>query len=676
MKSEVLSGKAEAVSEKPKRGIMLASFMAMLATLATNGWADTHWTGPGDGVLNGDWATETNWDNGLPTSAGKAFLVDQSAAYTVSMANAANQAAAGLVITGKTATAYSTKLDITNSTLAVAGAIRVYHGEVAVRADAAVSVAGGLSIIKGGRVLMSGGSLSQTYASGRTLDISGESVGGKDAGIFVNSGTLDLYCPVNIGKYGQFSMTGGKLIFRANASNTTMLYMNSCTDGTLSKFSLSGDAEVSTPNGGNLSFGVGISEIKDNAKLTLTGKDNNGLFVQPYNSDNNKSTTLNLAGNSQVTAVGIRYVQFGPSRTAQTGTKGYLNISGGTHRFGYNNLLGANQGTYVTTITGGHTSFEGYGVRVGGPALNPSGTTQMSNGKSTINISNGVLYNKADSCMNTTPLKSMWGFVVGHGPAQSYVGHFEGAVNISGTAIVTNGVAPWVLGAGRATGRVTQTGGTVYAECAPENQDWNWDRSSLVLGLLGGEGYYTMSNGTFTSQSPVWVGGISKSKLQRSFESDPMPTDKAGRTYGRLEVAGGKFSTAKSMTVGFDGTGVVHVASSGAISVGRDLILSNSVEQAHSSQLAFTLIRDEVPSLKVGGKMIVESGSKLKVDVSGFTGEPGRYELISCTSRTGSFAADDIELVGDTQGGKIEQGHGSSPSIYYTIPKGLMLILR
>ena len=648
-----------------------------IALVSLGGFADTTWVGPGNGVLDGDWAVEANWDNGLPGSSGRAFIDRKDAAFAVTMSDVVNEAVRGLVVSGMTSTAYAAKLSMTNSTLPVSGAdLTVVNGEVVVGADAQLSVtSAGVVVKKGGRLTVDGGAV-EVKDNSKKITLSEAAIGTDVSELLVRSGNLDVYCPIELSSGGsRLTMTGGKLTFHPKAANTSVLYFPSCTVGTDVKVSLSGDAEIDMASGGNVSFGVGTTELAGNAKLMIRGSDAAGLFIQPYNSDWNKSVTVNLSGNSQLSATDMRYVQMGVSRGEQTGTKCSLNISGGTHEFGAYNVLGVGNGTYTTTLSGGRLTFRGYGVKFGTIALNPDNKGTLKNGKSTLNVSGGVLYNEASACMNTTPKKAMWGFIFGCGSVRSDVEHFEGYCNISGTAVVTNGVAPWVMGAGRATGRALQTGGTVYCQCAPVDQGWNWDRSSLVLGAFGGEGYYTISNGTLTTESPVWIGGISKSKLQRTFESEVMPTDKVGQTFGRLEVAGGTFTVNKDMVVGADGTGVVCVVDSGTLALNRDLILSNSVD--HAAQVFIKPTGAEAPAFAVKRNFVIRSGATLTVDVRDFDPTERWTKLIDSKTRVGSFAEENITLLDDEDGEIVQDKPGdTSGSIWYHRKTGLMLILR
>lgn len=197
----------------------------------------------------------------------------------------------------------------------------------------------------------------------------------------------------------------------------------------------------------------------------------------------------------------------------------------------------------------------------------------------------------------------------------------------------------------------------------------------MVLGLCGGKGVYSMSAGKCDYGNMVYVGGVDLATVNRPDAQGNMPAND-GSSVGLLEIAGGSFRARKSLHVGDLGRGTVHVSGSGSLTVDMDLELSNSVAEA--SLLKLTAVGDTPPAVTVGGALIVCDGAKLEVDVSDFTATNVWTKLVSCSSRTGGFAAGDVKVIGEGVRGSLvfDRATDGTGSIWWYRPRGTTVVLR
>ena len=197
----------------------------------------------------------------------------------------------------------------------------------------------------------------------------------------------------------------------------------------------------------------------------------------------------------------------------------------------------------------------------------------------------------------------------------------------------------------------------------------------MVLGICGGNGSYSISAGSCDYGNMVYVGGVALETLNRPDAQKNMPAND-GSSVGLLEIAGGSFRARKSLHVGDLGKGTVHVSGSGSLTVDMNLVLSNSVAEA--SLLKLTAIGDTPPAVTVGGSLIVSDGAKLEVDVSDFTTTNVWTKLVSCSSRNGDFAAEDVKVVGEGVRGSLvfDRASDGTGSIWWYRPRGTTVVLR
>ena len=661
------------------------SLAAMLAVVSFSGaqasfvWKD---------AVNGDWMLGSNWlDGSVPSySSGETvYITNTLAAYTVGLSNVTEQAIGGLLLSGASST-LPASIAIENAVLKVSGGRTVVtNGEIRVGSGGVFEMTGDRTdLAAGGQIVVDGGDLIATNMFKQFYMDSLESNGGRRPMLKINSGNayfkhnssaskaITLDC-VN---YAQIQMSGGVLTIDSNQKSDAVLRLNSNSD-TGTTLELSGDSLLRILSG-TATFGRGIAILRDSSSIEFVGNDQNHCSLRPYFSDNGRTCTFNLMDESSF-KVSAAMFYFGQTDARSLRCVGAFNIYGGNHSFGRYSELGCGHGTFTTTITGGHTEFKQYGLRIGAYPYRPANTDKSDSEvyacTGTVDIVGGSLYLNPTECHNTSARNALWGTVVGFGTSNALSGWFDGRLNISGDAVVTNGPAPLFVGAGNAVGCITQTGGELYSVTDGGSFSY-WSRSAMVLGICGGKGTYSMSAGSCDYGNVVYVGGVALDTVNRPGAQNNMPAND-GSSVGLLEISGGSFRVRKSLHVGDLGSGTVHVSGTGALSVDMNLVLSNFV--AGATLLKLTVVGDTPPAVTVGGSLIVSEGAKLEVDVTDFTGTEVWTKLVSCGSRTGSFAQGDVRVVGaDGVRGSVvfDRASDATGSIWWYRPRGTTVVLR
>ena len=660
------------------------SLAAVLAAVSFSGvQASSAWKD----AVSGDWMLGGNWlDGSVPSySSGETvYITNTLAAYTVGLSNATEQVIGGLLLSGTSST-LPAHLAIENAALKVSGGRTVVtNGEIRIGSGGVFEMSGGRAdLAAGGQVIVDGGDLIATNMFKQFYMDSLSSNGGRCPLLKIISGNAYFKYTDSIASgilldcvnYAQIQMGGGVLSLDSDHKSDAVLRLNSNSE-TGSTLELSGNSLLRILNG-SATFGRGVATLRDSSSVEFIGNDANHCSLRPYFSDSGRRIEINLMDNSSFKVSAAKFY-FGQTDARSLRTVGTLNISGGNHSFGRYCELGCGHGTFTTTITGGHTEFRQYGLRIGAYPNNLSGTGKE-NSKiyactGTVDVAGGVLYLNPTECHNNSSRVALWGTVVGYGVAGDLSGWFDGRLNISGDAIVTNAIGPLIVGAGNAVGSITQTGGELYSVTDGGSFSF-WSRSAMVLGLCGGKGTYSMSAGKCDYGNMVYVGGIDLETLSRPNAQGNMPAND-GSSVGLLEIAGGSFRARKSLHVGDLGKGTVHVSGSGSLTVDMNLVLSNSVAEA--SLLKLTAIGDTPPAVTVGGSLIVSDGAKLEVDVSDFTTTNVWTKLVSCSSRNGDFAAEDVKVVGEGVRGSLvfDRASDGTGSIWWYRPRGTTVVLR
>ena len=643
---------------------------------ASSAWKD---------AVSGDWMLGSNWlDGSVPSySSGETvYITNTLAAYTVGLSNTTEQVIGGLLLSGASSTAVAS-IAIRNASLKVSGNTVMTNGEIRIGSGGVFEMTGGRAdLAAGGQIVVDGGELVATNGFKQFYMDSKDYNGGRYPMLKINSGNAYFKYISGISSgiildcvnYSQIQMSGGVLSLDSSDNASTVLRLDGNSE-TKSTLELSGNALLRILSGG-ATFGEGVMTLKDSSSIEFIGNDQNHCSLQPYFSDHGKRMTMNLMDNSSFKVSAARFY-LGKTDARTLRTVGELNISGGNHSFGRYCELGCGHGTFTTTITGGHTEFRQYGLRIGAYPSKPA-NTGTSNSKpyactGTVDVAGGVLYLNPNECHNNSSRKALWGTVVGYGTSGALSGWFDGRLNISGDSIVTNGTAPFIVGAGNAVGCITQSGGEFHS-VTDGNSFSFWNRSAMVIGVCGGKGTYSISAGSCDYGNMVYVGGVDLETINRPDVSNMPAND--GSSVGLLEIAGGSFRARKSLHVGDLGSGTVHVSGDGALAVDMNLVLSNSV--AGATLLKLTAVGDTPPAVTVGDTLVVHDGAKLEVDVSDFTTTNVWTKMVSCSSRTGGFAAEDIKVVGEGVRGSLvfDRASDGTGSIWWYRPRGTTVVLR
>ena len=278
--------------------------------------------------------------------------------------------------------------------------------------------------------------------------------------------------------------------------------------------------------------------------------------------------------------------------------------------------------------------------------------------------------------------KYLVGLVVGNGsrtpstladPFESRL--YRGEFHLSG-GVVTN-QAHLVVGAGRATGLMVQTGGEVYDKCQ--------EGCAMVVGVAGGHGEYVLSNGTITVKSSLHVGGATTNQLDRGWANGqgfPSANNYPGYRHdarGRFTIACAdkskpcKLAVDKTITVSSDGAGLFEIVGSGADISAKDMIVSNVVEAVDGGESVVKFVMDEggASPVKLSGKLTIAEGAKLSVDTRNLGKSLTRVKLFSFDSKTGDFAPENVSITGAS--GRIVVG---DKDITFCRNSGFVVIIR
>ena len=241
---------------------------------------------------------------------------------------------------------------------------------------------------------------------------------------------------------------------------------------------------------------------------------------------------------------------------------------------------------------------------------------------------------------------------------------------VDGLVQVSN-KSPLGFGVGNATGVGLQTGGTV-----------NVTRSAgaVVLGYGSGTGEYVLSNGTFATGRPFYVGGCRKADVQASYYEGRLSPAGSRAATGRLFARGGTLAATNELgiVVGADGRGRLEIGPSGNVTA-KALVLSNNVEGV----LAFELGARKAGTLKVD-RLVIASGAKLEIDARALAADSrGTIHLADCGAVEGSFAASDVTIlspIGQEQRfahAMILTERSGKKGLWLMIqPRGLMMVIR
>ncbi|MGN0833313.1 MAG: autotransporter-associated beta strand repeat-containing protein [Kiritimatiellia bacterium] len=242
-------------------------------------------------------------------------------------------------------------------------------------------------------------------------------------------------------------------------------------------------------------------------------------------------------------------------------------------------------------------------------------------------------------------------------------------------------VSPLGLGVGGAEGFVRQTGGKLAMTSSA---------GVSVLGYGSGTGEYVLSNGTFTTSRPLYVGGCLRADLELKTgtsgstilfsEGSHHP---AGRqaAKGAFYALGGTLAVTaeQGIRVGVDGVGRFEVGP-GATVTTTELVLSN----ACASTLAFTLGANGAAGALTATKLVIADGARLEIDATQLaSAAQSTFRLAQCDEVAGAFAPEHVTVrapAGQEQrfaAAKVVTGRNGQAGLWLKTPgAGLLLILR
>ena len=638
---------------------VVASFATLAATCLA---ADVEWLDAVDGA----WGVGANWIGGAVPNSARAVIANESSGFTVSVAETSNPKIAGLLLQNGDGT-------FTN-TVRVTGLLSSQDDD--------------LSINGGGLLHIDGGTLAITNSSDKSIIVSG-STAMKAGGMKVSGGLLDFRMSsakqnggICLKGYSQFEATGGKIRLTAPREYNTGNWGLYCDGPANSTFG--GTVEVEIANR-CIDLRRGSHVIKNSARVFCSEAYGSTFFLRANSTGSGVALTISDGAELDLSNLSNGYM--GDHSWASENYRSAMKVEGGTVKLPTSFVVGRANGSSEMDISGGVTTLDFYGFDIGSYNQSKlSSTTQNPSG--TVNVSGGALVVSSASGGQSTTFKShIWGLVVGNGSEietyHSTPGYScTGALNVSGGA-VTNGVGLFVVGSGRAIGRVLQTGGDIYHGLGFTTDAWR-KRTPMVVGFAGGSGTYVISNGVTEVRTPIYIGGVETNVFSRppiiNWPGDGF-TDRSA--VGKLVAAGGKLVTRSTdLVVGADGSGTLEIGPSGTVSIGEsnngsgNIVLSNRTE----SVTRFVLGSDGVGSLTTPNKLIVANGAKLEVDVSAYTGDSKWLKLIGCGTREGSFADADISVVGQCERGscKVVQSRDgdSTGSVWLHLHRGLLISFR
>jgi hypothetical protein len=297
--------------------------------------------------------------------------------------------------------------------------------------------------------------------------------------------------------------------------------------------------------------------------------------------------------------------------------------------------VGCDSGSGFLNVTAGFLPIGNKGVNVGcstsanSASEGVEGAVKITGGAVSIRGFNGYGYD----------FDRFVGMLIGDGSYTAAVdGHpYIGSLELAGGSL-TNVNGCVMIGIGYGSGTFRQTGGIYRSQSS----------KPFTVGMGGGVGRLYVSGGDFAAvseKSTFYIGGVGTNvyyngdmnfcSLPPNLVACGYPADRHDAE-GTLSFSGGTMSISGSMVLGADGRGVLErVGAQGTLTVGKDLIFSNCVENAASGG-TFVVKLDasgNVAPIAVNGKVIIRSGAKLIVDTG--TGELERVRARAITAAGG-----------------------------------------
>lgn len=331
------------------------------------------------------------------------------------------------------------------------------------------------------------------------------------------------------------------------------------------------------------------------------------------------------------------------------------------------------KGLSEATLNGGSLQGMNWGVHIA------AGTAADSAVTGRVHLVGGRLY------ASSGYVDSSWGGVaIGTCTAASTPAAVRGEVWLDeGGLIQVNGISPFGLGLGGAEGFVRQTGGAF-------SMSTSGNTAAAVLGYGSGTGEYIISNGMFSVNRPLFVGGCLRTDLELKTGSTAttyvLYNEGANHPAGRGEATGRFFARGgsvnvtaeKGIVIGADGKGRLEIGPTGVVT-STVVAVSNNVEGV----LAYELGANGSGSL-VASKLVLADGAKLEIDATNLAADPKRMlHLATADEVEGVFDAADVTLTYPPEradlfkGASIVTSRGEEKGLWLKLaPKGLVLIFR
>ncbi len=246
----------------------------------------------------------------------------------------------------------------------------------------------------------------------------------------------------------------------------------------------------------------------------------------------------------------------------------------------------------------------------------------------------------------------------------------RGELKLEDGLVQVSNKSPLGFGVGNATGVGLQTGGTV---------DVTQSAGAAVLGYGSGTGEYVLSNGTFATGRPLYVGGCQKTDVQSAYFEGVSRAGRGAAT-GRLFARGGTLTATNELgiVVGADGRGRLEIGPDGNVTA-KALVVSNNVEGV----LAFELDARKAGALTVD-RLVIAPGAKLEIDARALAADSSTtIRLADCGAVEGSFAASDVTLwIPDGQEKRFARAvilteRSGKKGLWLMIqPRGLLMVIR
>lgn len=646
------------------------------------GIAHTAWKA----AVSGKWGDAENWTDGVPTADREAIIAVGGADYKVSIDGAATMPKR---LTVASADGHATTLSVeapvsfTCATLEVQGGGKItvppggkfsYSGLDGEGARMMSSHAGyPIKIGPGGTFEVAGGDVSFTNVCGDALVYGGDGCTGTVSvlsgrfyyGIDYNKNTTGpAYDWFVLDPGGAFVQTGGIALIEHSHKSSGSVFQNrggvlKVTGGTFGPLVEGGALHA---YGTYFGFGGGENVFAG----TATFRTDDTLRIAPATEFDELSLTFRDQARLEYKndTVEDSFVIGGQGRTVVDVQNDFCSGK----NFGTAIWLGCRAGSGEMNIDGGTVRVGGRGLIVGGEY----DATKTSDGATgAINVRNGGELTVAGYGDSGYTPSYLCGVSVGYGACTAVrEGRpYDGELNVFG-GTVTGRNGDFTVGTGYATGRLLVDGGTVVTYAPTGTAD---DRV-FGVGLGGGIGVCTVSNGTLRVPCNAFVGGANTNVFHSSkkLAAAGWPVDRHD-AQGMLTVAGGAVEFGRALVLGADGRGTLEVVGAeGTVSVAGDLVLSNAVENAASgATLSFVLdpVRGVSPVV-VAGKVTGGTGSKLVVDLGSYKGRS--FWLVKAGAAEGDFETVDVqgEIAKDVVVEKRTDGWRAK------VPRGLFFMIR